>query len=146
MEEHWNNRGIVMLVMHLSLGRDNWPIPRWMSGQQKGLKFFEGSYLCLNEVLKPMTHEMSDRGKCKYQPWPYDTNGMDPWSNKDQKMGLDHLCLEASWLGLTCKLDIWETMLSSQSIIETVKVSPLRLSRESLLDCVDLVQLCATLE
>ena len=61
-------------------------------------------------------------------------------------MGWDYLCLEASWLGLTCKLDIWEMMLSSQSIVETVKASPLRLSRESLLDCVDLVQLCTTLE
>ena len=87
-----------------------------------------------------------DRGKCKYQPWPYDTTGTDSWSNKDQQMGWDHLCLEASWLGLTCKLDIWETMLSSQSIIETVKVSPLRLSRESLLDSVDLVRLHTTLE
>ena len=127
--------------MHLSLGRDNRPIPRWMSGQWKGLKLFEGSYLCLNEVPKPMTHVMrtdSDRGKCEYQSWPYDTTGMDPWSNKDRKMGWDHLCLEASWLRLTHKLDIWETMLSLQSIVETVKVSPSRLSRESLLDSVDL--------
>ena len=152
MEEHRNNRGIATPVMHLSLGRDNRPIPRWLSSQQKGLKLFEGSYLCLNEVPQPVTHVMTrtrtdgDRGKCKYQPWPYDTTGTDPWSNKDWKMGWDHLCLETSWLGLTHKLDIWETMLSSQSIIETVKVSPLRLSRESLLDSVDLVWLHTTLE
>ena len=149
MEEHRNYRGIVMPVMHLSLRRDNQPVPRWMSSQQKGLKLFEGSYLCLNEVPKPMTHVMrtdSDRGKCEYQSWPYDTTGMDPRSNEDQKMGWDHLCLEASWLRLTRKLDIWETMPSSQSIVETVKVSPSRLSRESLLDSVDLVRLHTTLE
>ena len=58
MEEHRNNRGVMMPVMHLSLGRDNQPVPRWMSSQQKGLKLFEGSYLCLNEVPKPMMHVM----------------------------------------------------------------------------------------
>ena len=58
MEEHRNNRGIVTPVMHLSLGRDNQPVPRWMSGQWKGLKLFEGSYLCLNEVPTPVMHVM----------------------------------------------------------------------------------------
>ena len=58
MDKHRNNRGIAMLVMHLSLWRDNQPIPRWMSSQWKGLKLFEGSYLCLNEVPKPVMHVM----------------------------------------------------------------------------------------
>ena len=67
MEEHWNNRGIATSVMHLSLGRDNLPVPRWMSGQQKGLKLFEGSYLCLNEVPKPVMYVMTRNEDRRWQ-------------------------------------------------------------------------------